>query len=61
MEVFVLFDEEFGECKVFLNLDEAMEYYEKEDIGDWSQLEGDDSLWVSDNGYFYIFRRKVIA
>lgn len=60
MEVFVLFDEELGECKVFLNLDGAMEYFEKEDVGGWRQLKGDDSLWLSTKGLFYIFRRKII-
>jgi len=59
MEVFVLFDEEMGECKVFMGLDGAMEYFESKDTGKWKQTEGDDSLWMSKKGYFYIFKREI--
>jgi len=61
MDVYVLFDEEFGECKVFLALDDAKGYFEKDDVGKWKQLKGDNSLWMSSKGYFYIFRREIVG
>ena len=61
MEVYVLFDEELGECKVFLSIADAKSYYEEEDTGKWKKPKGDNGLWVSAKGYFYIFRREIIG
>lgn len=61
MEVYVLFDEELGECKVFLSISGAMSYYNEEDTGKWKKTPGDNSLRVSTKGYFYIFRREIIG
>lgn len=61
MEVYVLFDEEFGECKVFLDVAEAKNYFTEKDTGKWTRPEGDNSLWISTNRYIYIMRRKIIG
>lgn len=61
MEVYVLFDEEFGECQVFLDLEDAKKYFEEKDTGKWKQPRGDDSLWMSTNKYIYIMRREIIG
>jgi len=61
MEIYVLFDEEFGECKVFLELADAMAYFEDEKIGGWTQPKKDDSLWMSNNKYVYIFKREIVG
>jgi hypothetical protein len=61
MEVYILFDEEFGECIVFLDLADAKAYFDEEKIGGWKQPKGDDSLWMSNNKYVYIFRREIVG
>jgi len=59
METYVLFDEEMGECQVFLELVDAMNYFEQEDYGKWNRPKGDDTLWMSEKGLFYIFKREI--
>ncbi len=58
MEVYVLFDEEFGECEVFLSLKGAQAKME-ESIADWKQCSKDKSLWLSESEYVYIFKREL--
>ena len=60
MEVYVLFDEELGECQVFLEFEDATDYFEKKATGKWKPMDGDDSVWMSTKGYFYIFKREII-
>lgn len=61
MDVYVLFDEDMGECQVFLTLENAMTYFFDADTGGWNAADGDDSLWMSRKGYFYIFRREIVG
>ncbi len=58
MEVYVLFDEEFGECEVFITLEGAQSKM-KESIADWKQSPKDKSLWLSESEYVYIFKREL--
>ncbi len=58
MEVYVLFDEEYGECQVFLELETAKAYFGDE-VSGWKQHKKDKTLWLSKNEFVYIFRREI--
>lgn len=61
MEIYILFDEEMGECQAFLTLEDAMGYFLDEDTGGWKMADGDDTMWLSLSSYFYIFKREIIG